>query len=160
MKKTVSYVQKYILCLFFLDKSVVASKWHREYVETEVNRAAKKRARRSISLDERPKKSKRVCVEPMTTEEIREEYEGAHCLFNFKGKLTPGKVLTVRKNGQLSVHLMQNSGPTDWKWPEKNTCVLFGTSDVFIQIEEPQQVNKRGAFSVPEMKANGNIFQI
>lgn len=86
---------------FFLpDKNVVDAKWHRKYVETEEDRAKapKKRERRSISLDERPRNAKRSCIAPMTAKEARKEFDQAYCLFNVAGKLTPGKVMAVRND--------------------------------------------------------------
>ena len=40
----------------------------------------------------------------------------------------------------------------NWKWPEKPDEIGYIIEDIIMTINEPQQVERRSIFQVPEMK--------
>lgn len=92
--------------------------------------------------DVHPDISARKCV-PL------EIHKGDFVVVEYEGRLYPGEVKVVKKQG-AEVSCMEKRG-INWKWPLKPDQIYYQQSEITQVITAPKKISRRGLFSVPEL---------
>lgn len=83
---------------------------------------------------------------------IKDDY----VIVSYDGCRYPGQVIEL-KDDQVQVKHMKSAGLTYWRWPEQDDILCYDENDILKIIKPPIPMNKRGIFSVPELK--GCLFE-
>ncbi|XP_063227417.1 uncharacterized protein LOC134533739 [Bacillus rossius redtenbacheri] len=74
----------------------------------------------------------------------------------YNGIKYPGQVVDLDRD-QVQIKHMKSAGLTYWLWPEEEDILWYEEEDILRLIRPPIPMNKRGIFSVPELK--GCLFE-
>lgn len=70
-------------------------------------------------------------------------------LLKYKGSYFPGIVTKLGKK-TVTVSCLVKSGPTHWKWPEREDSCAYLLEDIVSIIKPPVMIGNRGQCSIPE----------
>ncbi|KAG5891860.1 hypothetical protein JTB14_032910 [Gonioctena quinquepunctata] len=68
----------------------------------------------------------------------------------YENKYFPGQVID-RDKTKLFIKAMERIG-IHWRWPTIEDVIWYGEDEIISRISAPRLINKRGFYSVPEIK--------
>ncbi|XP_013189681.1 uncharacterized protein LOC132903318 [Amyelois transitella] len=76
---------------------------------------------------------------------------GNYVIIRYEGEYFPGVIEGIRGN-RFEISTMTFSVGNTYKWPEKKDKIFYEKSDIIEAISPPVLCNKRGFYTIPEMK--------